>query len=76
MRHEAVERLYACVLQGIELAAKTERHLDAGIRRRLAPPVADLHVRARHALALLKVLDDALARLGFVKGQHRRAPPH
>ncbi|WP_371422506.1 hypothetical protein [Tardiphaga sp.] len=76
MRHEAVERLDAGVLDGIELVTQAERHLDAGIRRRLAASVAYLYVRAPRALALLEMLDDALARLGFVKGQHREVPSH
>ena len=71
MRHETIERLDAGVLEGIELVAQAKRHFHAGIRRRLAAPVPDLHVRAPLALALLEMLDDALARFSFVKGQHR-----
>jgi hypothetical protein len=74
VRHEAVERLDACMLKGVKLVALPERHFDTGIRRRLAPPVADLHVRALLALSLLQMLDYALACLGLVKSQHREVP--
>jgi hypothetical protein len=69
MLHEAIKRLDAGVLDGVELIANPKCHFNTRICRGLIADVAHLHVATLPMLAQFEVLNYALADLPLMKAQ-------